>query len=639
MPVVNRNIPSNLPPRTINPSEVGPNSSSNNANTTPDSFSSLPRSRVSDEPISTEPTSFFGRIANFFRNNERATAAVMLGATVAPMLVGVAANANAAPINVSVDSVTAEAEAKWQDFQTKVSELEAKAGDMSYSDLVEARQKLYQEYVQNGGSVGLNVDADSDGLDLAKELLFGTSDTKIDSDGDKMSDGYELSKGFNPADSQNKAVADVEGWTHGYIPMSNNPMIEKDGMLMYDLLIKDRTGTDPKLRHIEGRSAMDKGHYFLSSTLDEANAELTAAKDFNGDGVLTPGVKHDFLRPSGGEATWGRDNKTETTLSVGWWGHCNDVATAGINFHEPTKMVEYELSQPFTRYTVETNHGTFHAEKVEKGDTHTDIHLLSGQTVRLKNDDVHDSTEKVISKIVFTPSQVKELLSELVHRGSNQGTDWTGSRFGGRDANIRLKDGTTLRGTVSSDVHSSADDVSGTKNVTARNFTSDISARVYNRDTKSYENRVIEADKIESIRMENKRDVAPIKFHETMMKWIGSERKAGVMDKDSGPHVWNYSFDRYEFDATERENDSNTVDFEMKVRFSGGSMTTTYNYSITYENGVPKTGEWDKNSPNPDFFWRDRGGPEAFNHTNTSGATPIDFDVTMEIYNKSFVAQ
>jgi len=549
---------------------------------------------------------------------------------------GCATSSMAAP--VEIDNVVTEDQAKWQDFQTKVAELESKADTMSYTELVSARNELYSNYVQNGGTIGLDTDADNDGLDLAMETLFKTSDAKMDSDGDKMSDGYELHKGFNPADVQNKATANVESWTHNYIPMSRNPMIEKDGMLMYDLLIKDRTGVDPEMRHIEGRSAMDSGHYFLSSTLDEANAELTAAKDFNGDGVLTPGVKHDFLKPSGGESTWGRDGKTDETLSVGWWGHCNDVATAGINFKKPTKMVEYELSQPFTRYTVSSSHGTFHAEKVDKGDTHTDIHLLSGQTVRLKNDDIHNTESKEITKITFSPTQVKELLSELVHRGSAEGTDWVGSRYNGREATIKLKDGTTLRGTITTDINASAEDVTGTKHITAENFTKDISARIYNRDTKTYETREIKAEDIKSVSAENKRDVAPILFHETMMKWIGSEGRAGVMDKDSGPHVWNYSFDKYEFSSKERADDPNTVDFNMDVRFSGNSSNTKYSYSITYEDGKPVSGEWDEHSPNPDFFWRDRGGPEAFNHNNTSRATPIDFDTIMEIYNKSIDA-
>ena len=136
----------------------------------------------------------------------------------------------------------------------------------------------------------------------------------------------------------------IKTWSHGYIPMSKNPMIEGRGMLHYDLLMRDRTGTDPYLRHDEGTSGLAKGHYFLSGTLDENDAELTSAHDFNGDGVLTPGVKWDFLSKGTGEASFGKDGKIDATLSVSWWGHCNDVASAGINFREPKQAVSYDLA-------------------------------------------------------------------------------------------------------------------------------------------------------------------------------------------------------------------------------------------------------------------------------------------------------
>jgi len=529
-----------------------------------------------------------------------------------------------------------EAEAKWEAFKADVAKLNENPDGKSYSELVEARKELFKSYVASGGTIGVDTDADNDGLNLAKELLFGTDDTKMDSDGDKMSDGYELSVGLNPADAQLSAKADVDGWTHGYIPMSGNPMIEGDGLLHYDLLIKERTGTDPEMRHKEGRSALAGGHYFLSSTLSEKDAEMTTGIDYNGDGVLTPGVEHDFLKPGAGEPRFGSDGKTDLTLSVGWWGHCNDVATAGINFTEPTKSVEFELSQPFTRLTVNSDVGTFHAEKVVAGATHTDIHLVSGQTVRLKNDQITNTETKTIDKITFSPTQVKELLSELVHRGSKDGTEFIGARFYGRDATVKLKDGKTMTGGLVSSLSDRADITDGST-TTATNFTKDLTMRVFNAETGKFENTTVKAEDIQSVRAENKRDVAPIKFHETMLKWIGSEGKAGVMDKDADTHVWNYSFDKYEMEATPKEGDANTVDYEMKVYFSGNEYPTTYNYSITYENGQPKTGSWDDGSPNPDFFWREKGGEKAYDHSPGWGskATPLEYKTVMEIYRKS----
>ena len=80
--------------------------------------------------------------------------------------------------------------------------------------------------------------------------------------------------------------------------------------------------------------------------------------------------------------------------------------------------------------------------------------------------------------------------------------------------------------------------------------------------------------------------VEPIPFHETMLRWVGSERKAGIMDKDASPHVWNYAFDRYEYE--ERKVDKNTIHYDMKVYFVGNGYPTTYSYSIKYKDGEKK---------------------------------------------------
>ena len=70
-----------------------------------------------------------------------------------------------------------------------------------------------------------------------------------------------------------------------------------------------------------------------------------------------------------------------------------------------------------------------------------------------------------------------------------------------------------------------------------------------------------------------------------MLKWLGSEGTAGVMDKDAGPHVWNYAFDRYELKTETDEEDPNTVHYDMDVFFVGSTSGKKYSYSITYENG------------------------------------------------------
>ena len=599
----------------------------------------LPRSNTTERTTDTEaPSSLLGRTSRFVRNNERAAGAILLGTAGLGALTGCATSGAMARTIDTPTNNEQTPEALWNDYQTKVKALETKASEdgTSHADLLEARRSLYTEYVANGGTIGIEADTDGDGINLAKEILFGTSDNAIDSDGDKMSDAYELSVGLDPADKQLTAKADIDGWTHGYIPMSKNPMIEKRGMLFYDMLIKDRTGEDPGMRFIEGRSAMDGGHYFLSSTLDEADAEMTTGKDFNGDGVLTPGVKWDFLKPTSGEARFDRDGKTDETLDVGWWGHCNDVAVAGIKFQEPTQPVTFPLSQPFDVFEVEATTGTYQAHSVTKGDTHTDIELISGQTIRLPNADVLSQTKDTITEITFSPDQIKELLSELVHRGAKGGSEFIGSRYYGRDATIELKDGSTVKGGLVSSLHDRSTTTTGS-HTTATDFTKDVTARVFDFETKKWESKTFKAEDIASIRAENKRDVAPIKFHETMLKWIGSEKAAGVMDKDAGSHVWNYSFDRYELTTKDSETDANAVDYEMKVYFVGNNYPTTYNYSITYDDGVPTSGTWADSSPNPDFFWRHRGDHTAYDH-NSGRATPINYDTVMELYEASIKA-
>ncbi len=598
----------------------------------------LPRSNSATRPVEAAPTTLAQAAGKFFREHQRPIAAVLMGAS---SLVSIAAQA--APVHAHETSpFTREMTQEQRDqvLQSKIDELTALKGKIPYTELVQKRDALLRDYTTaNARAPMIRTDGDKDGVSLAKELIFGSSDKAVDSDGDGMGDAFEIARGLDPASAQDLGTTTVKTWSHGYIPMSKNPMIEGRGMLHYDLLMRDRTGTDPYLRHDEGTSGLMKGHYFLSGTLDENDAELTSAHDFNGDGVLTPGVKWDFLSKGTGEASFGKDGKTDATLSVSWWGHCNDVASAGINFREPKQAVSFDLANPYTLFNVVTKHGTYQAEAVKVGATHTDIELISGQTVRLANADVTSSTPETISKVTFTPDQLKELVSELVHRGSKYGHDWTGHRFDGRPAQIELKDGTTVLGALTTPLEGRAK-LEGEGTLTATKFTQDITAQVFDYATGKVETKTFAASEIKRVTAENKRDVAPAEFHVTMLKWLGSDGTAGVMDKDSGPHVWNYSFDKYAYTHAAREGDPSTIDYEMKVYFVGNGFPTTYNYSLTYDaDGVPVKGEWKENSPNPDFFWRDRGGMEAFDHKGGNGATMVEYKTVLELLQKSWALE
>ncbi|MBI2377722.1 MAG: hypothetical protein HYV07_27215 [Deltaproteobacteria bacterium] len=592
--------------------------------------SPLPRGHRPKEPTPTTSAGFFARVAKIWREHRPAIGAVLMGATALPSLAGCAS------VGVGrVEAATLPTDGALEALRNKALEIEAKKGSVSHSELNKDREKLFADFARSNPAFS-RIDQDKDGVSLAREIIFGTSDRQVDSDGDKMSDGYEIDKGFDPASPQLDGKAATAGWTHGYIPMSKNPMIEENTLFFYDMMAKATTGVDPQTRHAEGRSALDGGHYFLSSTLEEKNAELTAAMDFNGDGVLTPNVEHDFLSPGSGEASFGADGKVETTLSVGWWGHCNDVASAGINFREPKSNVTFELPSPVTIYSVTTAHGSFKAEAVTKGPTHTDLELLSGQTVRLPNADVTSTEAKEIKTLEFTPRMLKELASELVHRGSLGGSEFHGTRFNGRDATITMKDGTIVTGGLQSSLEDRAD-VSGEGTIVATNFKKDITLKVFDFSSGRFVDKTLKASDIQKVEAENARDVNPVTFHEIMLEWIGSEGKAGVMDRDAGPHVWNYSFDRYEMKAKDLED--GRVEYETKVFFVGNNFPTTYKYELSFADGKPVSGKWNADSPNPDFFWRDKGGTAGYDHDAGSEATPVDFKTVLDLLSKSYAAE
>lgn len=567
-------------------------------------------------------------------------------ALVAPMVTGCASTGSMAPPTVtpgpdaerSVERARAEAPPAFRTLEAKASALNARRANEPHAKLSQEREALYREYARTE-RYGLDVDHDRDKLNLVREILYGTSDARADSDGDGSHDGYEVERGLDPASPQLQGAAEAKGWAHDYIPYSNNPMIEENTMLFYDLWVKQRTGVDPQLRYEEGASGLYGGDYFLASLLDERNAELTAAHDFDGNGVLEPGITWDFLKPTAHEPVFGTDGRTDTQLDVGWFGHCDPVAAAGILFREPKAAVELPLDRPMTIHRVSSSHGQFKAEWIRPGPTHTEFKLLSGQVVRLPNASITSTSAERIEKLGFEPRMLKELAAELVRRGSKEGTDWVGHRLQGEDATITLWSGETVRGQLTTELRGNARTVEEQDGrLRATKLTSPLGVRVWNASAGRHEARSIEPHQIRSVDAENRRDVPPIEFHETMLRWVGSDRKAAVMDKDSGPHVWNYSFDGYELRAERRADAPATVDYTMWVAFSGGGGIS-YSYSISYEGGEPVRGEWAHGSPNPDFFWRYRGAVEAFDHTNTGGATGLDFRTVMDLLKRSYAAE
>jgi hypothetical protein len=597
----------------------------------------MPRTNRADATPSTAGGSLLQRMTHFLRTQDKAVSAVVLGASA---LLSLPSSVSAYPL-VHVASPGAPIETRapaWAEFQGKAADLSAKKGSMPYTELAAKRDALYREYAGRLGSVpAATADRDRDGVNAARETLFGSKDTAVDSDEDRLGDAFEIARGLDPADAQSTGGAKNASWTHGYIPMANNPMIRSLSLSAYDMWMKQETGVDPKVRYAEGRSGIDGGRYFLAGALDENDAEFTTARDFNGDGVLTPGVKADFLTPSAVEPRLEPDGKLGTKLDVIWWGQCNAVSAAGINFREPKESVTVRFRTPLVVEDVQTRYGAFTAESVQRGRAYTDIKLVSGQTIRLPNADVQSQQERSLESFTFTPSDLKELAATLAGRGAKSGTEYVGTRFYGRDAFVELTSGETVRGKVLSSLEGLGALEQNDGLVRLTNPTQAIVVQVLDFATGDVVRKTFTPRQVKSVTAENPRDVNPIDFHTTMLKWLGSDGTAGVMDKDAEHHVWNYAFDRYTYEATPRPNAQDTIDVTMNVFFPEGP-STTYRYSIQFDAlGNPVAGKWATESPNPDFLWRERGGVEGFNHQNGPGK--LDFDAVMKLLNRSYAQE
>ena len=197
-------------------------------------------------------------------------------------------------------------------------------------------------------------------------------------------------------------------WTTTYWPMAGNGndvgsassnLWAKDGALSkFDSLLKARGGAEgargfelkPNLNWLINK---ESGHYIPSSSLSETDAERTTGVDFNNNGKIDADVKWDFIDSNG---QFGKDGKTEGTMSVGWWGSCDKVARAGILFEEPKKDV-----------------------------------TLNGVT--------------------FTTQDIKGLLTVLAD-SQGGGSDFVGNRYDANPDTVTLKNGQQLKGTITSDV-------------------------------------------------------------------------------------------------------------------------------------------------------------------------------------------
>ncbi len=391
-------------------------------------------------------------------------------------------------------------------------------------------------------------------------------------------------------------------WTTTYWPMAgngdnvgsaSNNLWAKDGALdKLDGVLKARGSSigardfelKPNLNWLVGKEA---GHYIPSSYLSETDAETSTGVDFNNNGKIDKDVKWDFIDSRG---QFGKDGKTDGSMSVGWWGSCDKVARAGILFAEPKKDVE-----------------------------------LNG--------------------VKFTAQDIKGLLTVLAD-SQGGGSDFIGNRYDAQPDTLTLRNGQQVQGMIQGDVDfgGAGSRHQGDLQIAAK-IPAEVKVTLMDGTEKTYK-----AAELSSIAREDRKD-DPALFHTTIAEWLKSGRPA-VMDKDSGEHVWNYNF--YKADDVLYKNglkpswadsadlakgfngpagDGTLTYVEREVQLGGGGGSESYRYWMEEKNGKVVNSGWAEGSSSPDFLWRPQT-EAAFAGRNDRNPF-VDPKLVKELYEKS----
>ncbi|MFZ9888968.1 MAG: hypothetical protein ACO3JL_15840 [Myxococcota bacterium] len=543
-------------------------------------------------------------------------------------------------------------------------------------------EAAFAVFAQYGGKLrALGAAVDPRVVDEAAEKLLEAGrnspakgyDAK-DTDHDTRSDLYEAARGTNPDsfDVRDEEVGRV--WTTTYWPMAGSGGNDQAGsptshlwarsgpLDKLDQLLRARgMEAEAKAMSFERKPALgwligerDNGHMINRSRLLEVDAEASTGIDFDGDGKITDGVRVDFLGADGNFAAVGRredlvpratidgevrdirreritgddgavsfrffrqdtgaelsdverkslfyanptsgDGKVDGNLDVGWWGSCDKVALAGVLFKEPLK----------------------------------DVVSLDG--------------------VEFTRQDILGLLTVIADSQAD-GTDFIGHRYDNKPDLLVLQDGTQLRGKL---VNVDTAELRGGQGmwrwdgdfmVVSDPAQTDPTREFTFREADGTE-RTVKASEVKHLAREDAQDISPLEFHTTVLQWLG-EGRAAAMDRDSGDHVWNYSFHGATLkSATPLQGDSrpkeaghngpvaadtNVVAFEMDVRFGESNTPRAYRYWLEFDSaGKAVNGGW--TSDNPDFLWR----PAGFrNFTGTNDRNPfVKPELVKEIYEQ-----
>ena len=318
-----------------------------------------------------------------------------------------------------------------------------------------------------------------------------------------------------------------------------------------------------------------RNHFVPKATIGGEVTEVSKERIVDDEGV----VSFRFKKADGSElsaaemktvfyANPNSDGKADKTLDVGWWGSCDKVALAGVLFKEPMK------------------------------------------------------DEVTIDGVTFTKQDVLGLLAVIADSQAD-GTDFVGHRFDDKSDILVTHDGRQLHGKFKyvreGDFREDKDmwRWDGDYMVMNNPFADRPDMDVVFRELDGTEH-TLKASEIKHMAREDKKDIAPIEFHNTMLKWLG-EGRAAAMDRDSGDHVWNYSFhgatlksgvpltgEARKVDAGHNgpvgEN-TKLIQYEMDVRFGESNWPRTYKYWLEFDaSGKAINGGW--LSDNPDFLWR-----------------------------------
>ena len=400
--------------------------------------------------------------------------------------------------------------------------------------------------------------------------------------------------------------ADHKVWTTTYWPYADfsgdgtgsksSNLWAKGGCLeKFDSLLDKRGKPTGALAH-EKKPALGwlngsgEGYYIPSGTIRESDAERTTGLDFNGNGKIDANFAKDFLDDFGG---FGRNGKTDGTMSVSWWGSCDKVAVAGQLFKEPQRSV-------------------------------------------------------TVDGVEFTPQDIKGLLTVIANSQSGR-TEFAGNRYSDDPDVVRMADGSSMKGKITNYAINDFRSGSFTRNgdvVTRSGVDKDVKIKLASGETKT-----VAASDIASVTRESKHDPAPAKFHETVKSWLKDNRPF-AMDHDSGDHVWNDSYDGAKITKsfetpsgvdTSSLNGANgaygggAITFYRAELMKGDSVSKTYAYWIEKDGSNDVNSGW-LNQPgtdgNPDFMWRPSVAEPTFTGANPRNPYVLP-SLVKEIYEKS----